>query len=133
MIIIKPPYLDLLKFHRCLIESDRHRIVTKSRRWVRCHSRGAAKSGAQTANASRKGRWRVRRVEFDVQGRMPFFKSLTSPEELAEERTKFYVSVTRGRGEVHIYYSGFIGWSTGTIRQDVPSMFLYEIGRLAKG
>lgn len=76
-------------------------------------------------------------LEFDIviilgadQGRMPFFTSLTKPEELAEDRRKFYVSLTRARDEVHIYYSRFVEWSTGTIRYDGPSMFLYEIGLL---
>ena len=64
------------------------------------------------------------------QGRIPFFTSLTNPEELAEDRRKFYVSLTRARDEVHIYYSGFVEWSTGTIKRDGPSMFLYEIGLL---
>lgn len=79
-------------------------------------------------------------LEFDIviilgldQGRLPFFKSLTNSEELAEDRRKFYVSLTRARDEVHIYYSGFVEWSTGTIRQEGPSMFLREIGLLTGG
>jgi DNA helicase-2/ATP-dependent DNA helicase PcrA len=78
-------------------------------------------------------------LEFDIvvilgldQGRMPFFKSLTNAEELAEDRRKFYVSLTRARDEVHLYYSGFVEWSTGTIRRDGPCMFLYEIGLLTR-
>lgn len=67
------------------------------------------------------------------QGRIPFWKSLSNPEELAEDRRKFYVSLTRARDEVHLYYSGFVEWSTGTVKQDGPSMFLYEIGLLTDG
>ena len=76
-------------------------------------------------------------LEFDVvhmlgadQGRIPFFASLSKPDELAEERRKFYVSLTRARDEVHIYYSGFVEWATGRVSNEGPSMFLREVGLL---
>lgn len=75
-------------------------------------------------------------LEFDVvlilgvdQNRIPFFASLNNTEELAEERRKFYVSITRARDEVRIYYSGFVKWKQ-RIDPAGPSMFLREIGLL---
>jgi DNA helicase-2/ATP-dependent DNA helicase PcrA len=76
-------------------------------------------------------------LEFDIvlvlgadQGRIPFFTALDNAEQLAEERRKFYVSLTRARDEVHIYYSGFVEWASGSIRRNGPSMFLREVGLL---
>lgn len=73
-------------------------------------------------------------LEFDVvailgmdQKRVPFFSSLDDPEKMAEERRKFYVSLTRARHEVHIYYSGFVEWKRNNDYAG-PSMFLTEIG-----
>jgi DNA helicase-2/ATP-dependent DNA helicase PcrA len=63
------------------------------------------------------------------QNRVPFFTSLSNAEELAEERRKFYVSITRTRDEVRIYYSGFVEWKQKIDRAG-PSMFLREIGLL---
>jgi DNA helicase-2/ATP-dependent DNA helicase PcrA len=70
-------------------------------------------------------------LEFDIaiilgadQGRIPFYKA--SAEQIAEDRRKFYVSLTRARHEVHIYYSGFVEWASGNIGRNGPSMFLRE-------
>lgn len=75
-------------------------------------------------------------LEFDVvlllgidQNRVPFFSSLNNTEDLAEERRKFYVSITRARDEVRIFYSGFVEWKKKIDRAG-PSMFLREIGLL---
>lgn len=75
-------------------------------------------------------------LEFDVvlllgidQKRVPFFASLNNTEDLAEERRKFYVSITRARDEVRIFYSGFVEWKKKIDRAG-PSMFLREIGLL---
>lgn len=40
-------------------------------------------------------------------GRIPFYKSLDNPEELAEERNKFYVAITRARYSVTLLWSGY--------------------------
>lgn len=73
-------------------------------------------------------------LEFDIvtilgldQKRVPFFSSIDNPEALKEERRKFYVSITRARNEVHLYYSGFVEWKK-SIGRSGPSMFLKEIG-----
>lgn len=75
-------------------------------------------------------------LEFDIilllgidQNRVPFFASLNNTEDLAEERRKFYVSITRARDEVEIFYSGFVEWKKKIDRAG-PSMFLREIGLL---
>ncbi|OFJ50899.1 ATP-dependent helicase [Mycolicibacterium grossiae] len=74
-------------------------------------------------------------LEFDVvfilgldEDRIPFFAA-TTPAELAEERRKFYVSLTRARDEVHLYYSGFVEVNWGVNRKGA-SRFLREIGML---
>ena len=73
-------------------------------------------------------------LEFDVvvmlgldQGKMPHFLSLRVPKDLAEDKRKFYVSLTRARREVLVLYSGFVEWPRGT-RHDGPSQFLREVG-----
>lgn len=58
---------------------------------------------------------------------VPHFKSEGDPEKLAEDRRKFYVSVTRARDEVRIFYSGFVVWNSGKISHAGPSRFLREI------
>jgi len=75
-------------------------------------------------------------LEFDVvfilgmdQRRIPFFKSLKDPGAMMEDRRKFYVSITRARNEVRLYYSGFVEWKNSTTHAG-PSMFLTEIGVL---
>lgn len=75
-------------------------------------------------------------LEFDVvimlgleQGKMPHFASQRSSRDLAEDRRKFYVSLTRAKREVLALYSGFVEWPRGT-RHDGPSQFLREVGLL---
>lgn len=75
-------------------------------------------------------------LEFDIvmilgmdQKRVPDFRSLDSAEKMAEERRKLYVSLTRARHEVHVYYSGFVEWRNRNERAG-PSMFLNEAGLL---
>ncbi|WP_293001575.1 ATP-dependent helicase [Mycobacterium sp.] len=76
-------------------------------------------------------------LEFDAvlilgldQDRVPFFAAKTK-DQMAEERRKFYVSLTRARDEVHLFYSGFVevGWGDGFNRKG-PSQFLAEVGVL---
>jgi DNA helicase II / ATP-dependent DNA helicase PcrA len=74
-------------------------------------------------------------LEFDVvlilgmdQGAVPHFSSMNDPEQLQEERRKFYVSLTRARDEVQIFYSGFTLWPSGDPNPNGPSQFLGEIG-----
>lgn len=74
-------------------------------------------------------------LEFDVvlilgmdEKRVPDFRSQSDPEKLQEDRRKFYVSVTRARDEVKIFYSGFVEWASGRRSYDGPSRFLKEIG-----
>jgi DNA helicase II / ATP-dependent DNA helicase PcrA len=40
-------------------------------------------------------------------GRIPFFTSFDKPAELAEERNKFYVALTRARNGAHLLWSGY--------------------------
>jgi DNA helicase-2/ATP-dependent DNA helicase PcrA len=76
-------------------------------------------------------------LEFDVvlilgmdEGAVPHFSSKNDPEQLLEERRKFYVSLTRARDEVKISYSGFTLWPSGDPNPNGPSQFLREIGLL---
>jgi DNA helicase-2/ATP-dependent DNA helicase PcrA len=73
-------------------------------------------------------------LEFDTvlilgvdEGQVPFFSSVNNGELMAEERRKLYVSVTRARNRVSIFYSGFVQWSTGRVGRDGPSRFLREM------
>jgi DNA helicase-2/ATP-dependent DNA helicase PcrA len=59
---------------------------------------------------------------------VPDFRSIGNVHQLAEDRRKFYVSVTRARHEVRIFYSGFVVWRNGRKDYAGPSMFLREIG-----
>jgi DNA helicase II / ATP-dependent DNA helicase PcrA len=73
-------------------------------------------------------------LEFDVivmlgieDGKIPFFSSKDA--ELEEDRRKFYVSLTRARHAVHIFYSGWFQWKPGgRVNDDGPSRFLRELG-----
>lgn len=73
-------------------------------------------------------------LEFDVvvmvgveEGKIPFFNSRGA--ELEEDRRKFYVSLTRARHAVHIFYSGWFSWRPGgRINRDGPSRFLRDLG-----
>jgi DNA helicase II / ATP-dependent DNA helicase PcrA len=73
-------------------------------------------------------------LEFDVivmlgveDGKIPFFSSRGAA--LDEDRRKFYVSLTRARHAVHIFYSGWFRWRrAGPINSDGPSRFLRELG-----
>lgn len=84
-----------------------------------------------TTMASSKG------LEFDTviilgadEGQVPFFSSLNNPEQMAEDRRKMYVSMTRARNRVHITCSGFVEWESGKQSRDGPSRFLSELGLL---
>jgi DNA helicase-2/ATP-dependent DNA helicase PcrA len=76
-------------------------------------------------------------LEFDMvlilgvdEKRVPDFRSENDPEKLQEDRRKFYVSVTRARDEVSIFYSGFVEWASGNRSVAGPSRFLKEMGLL---
>lgn len=73
-------------------------------------------------------------LEFDVvmmvgveDGKIPFFSSRGVA--LDEDRRKFYVSLTRARHAVHIFYSGWFQWKRGgPVNRDGPSRFLRDLG-----
>jgi DNA helicase-2/ATP-dependent DNA helicase PcrA len=74
-------------------------------------------------------------LEFDVvmimgadEDSIPHYLSVNDPSKLAEDRRKFYVSVTRGRDEVRFFYSGFVVTRYGRKIYKGPSRFLREIG-----
>ncbi|MEV5404594.1 ATP-dependent helicase [Streptomyces albidoflavus] len=74
-------------------------------------------------------------LEFDAtlilgadQGQIPHFLSTYNSKDLAEDRRKFYVAVTRSRKRTSIYYSGFVQWQSGKIGHNGPSQFLREMG-----
>lgn len=62
---------------------------------------------------------------------VPHFNSEGDSEKLAEDRRKFYVSVTRARDEVRIFYSGFVVWNSGKVSRAGPSRFLREMGLIS--
>jgi DNA helicase II / ATP-dependent DNA helicase PcrA len=73
-------------------------------------------------------------LEFDVvlllgadEGKMPHFGSRDDQEKLDEDRRKFYVSLTRAREQVHIFYCGFDD-RYGRLRRNGPSRFLRLLG-----
>jgi DNA helicase-2/ATP-dependent DNA helicase PcrA len=74
-------------------------------------------------------------LEFDVvlllaadEQSIPSYLSMNDSLQLAEERRKFYVSITRARKEVRIFYSGFVVTKFGRRIDTRPSRFLGEIG-----
>jgi DNA helicase-2/ATP-dependent DNA helicase PcrA len=74
-------------------------------------------------------------LEFDVvlivgmdEKWVPHIASMNDPEKLAEDRRKFYVSVTRARDQVRIFYSGFVTWNRGSASYAGASRFLREAG-----
>ena len=73
-------------------------------------------------------------LEFDVvfilgadQEKIPFYRAIGNPEQLGEERRKFYVSVTRARHAVHMFYSGYAITKYGRVVRPGPSQFLSEM------
>ncbi|MFF9547377.1 UvrD-helicase domain-containing protein [Streptomyces albidoflavus] len=74
-------------------------------------------------------------LEFDAtlilgvdQGQVPHFLSTYNSKDLAEDRRKFYVAVTRSRKRTSIFYSGFVQWQSGKIGHNGPSQFIREMG-----
>jgi DNA helicase-2/ATP-dependent DNA helicase PcrA len=74
-------------------------------------------------------------LEFDLvlilgmdQKAVPHFASFGDTEKMAEDRRKFYVSLTRARDEVQIFYSGFVVWKSGRADPAGSSVFLQELG-----
>ena len=77
-------------------------------------------------------------LEFDMvlilgmeENAVPHFGAKNDVEQLQEERRKFYVSMTRARDEVKIFFSGFTLWPSGDRNFGGPSRFLKEIGLIA--
>ena len=61
---------------------------------------------------------------------VPHYKSLQgNSSQLAEDRRKFYVALTRAREEVFMLYSGFVDAPWGP-KATAPSLFMREIGLL---
>lgn len=74
-------------------------------------------------------------LEFDVvllaaadEESIPSWLSLKNPAQLAEDRRKFYVSITRARDELRIFYSGFVVTKYGRPVHKGASRYLREIG-----
>ena len=59
-------------------------------------------------------------------GRVPFFTSFDKPDELTEERNKFYVAITRARYSVTLLWSGFTVTRFGN-RNNPVSRFVTEL------
>jgi DNA helicase-2/ATP-dependent DNA helicase PcrA len=59
---------------------------------------------------------------------IPSYQAKSDPAQIKEDRRKFYVSITRARREVHIFYSGFAIKPWGDSVYAGPSRFLKEIG-----
>jgi hypothetical protein len=53
---------------------------------------------------------------------------MADPGKIAEDRRKFYVSLTRARDEVRIFCSGFVVTKWGRRKGAGPSRFLAEVG-----
>jgi DNA helicase-2/ATP-dependent DNA helicase PcrA len=76
-------------------------------------------------------------LEFDVvivigldEEIVPFWASRNDPAQLAEDRRKFYVSITRARESLLLLYSGAVRKPWGDINRTGPSRFLAEIGAI---
>jgi DNA helicase-2/ATP-dependent DNA helicase PcrA len=76
-------------------------------------------------------------LEFDVviligadEDSVPHYLSANDPAKLAEDRRKFYVSVTRARDELRVFYSGFVTTPYGRRIDKGPSRFLRDVGLL---
>lgn len=74
-------------------------------------------------------------LEFDVvmltgadEDSIPHYLSVRDAAKLAEDRRKFYVSVTRARDELRVFYSGFVVTPYGRRIYKGPSRFLHEVG-----
>jgi DNA helicase-2/ATP-dependent DNA helicase PcrA len=74
-------------------------------------------------------------LEFDVvllagadEDSIPYYLSVNDPTKLSEDRRKFYVSVTRARDELRVFYSGFVVTPYGRKIHKGPSRFLREVG-----
>lgn len=74
-------------------------------------------------------------LEFDLvmilgaeDGVIPYFSSLEGTKEMDEDRRKFYVSFTRAREAVDIFYSRFRVTSYGTKKPNPPSRFIRQLG-----
>ncbi|MNI99039.1 hypothetical protein D3C73_1580160 [compost metagenome] len=63
------------------------------------------------------------------QGSVPSYFSSRDPAQMPEERRKFYVSLTRAKDSVQLFYSGFTMGRYGPMRNG-PSVFLRELGLL---
>lgn len=63
---------------------------------------------------------------------VPHYKSLNDPARIDEDRRKFYVSVTRARSTVKIFYSGWVTTFNGRQKTTAPSRFLYDMGLLQR-
>lgn len=63
------------------------------------------------------------------QGSVPSYFSSRDPAQMPEERRKFYVSLTRAKDSVQLFYSGFTMGRYGPKRNG-PSVFLRELGLL---
>jgi DNA helicase II / ATP-dependent DNA helicase PcrA len=77
-------------------------------------------------------------LEFDVvimmgleQGRIPDYRISEEDDRFKEERRKFYVGMTRARGEVHLVYSGWYENNWGKRFNNGPSQFVIELSREA--
>jgi DNA helicase-2/ATP-dependent DNA helicase PcrA len=63
-------------------------------------------------------------------GQIPFYRSINDVDQLAEERRKFYVAVTRAREHVYLLWSGFNVNPNGRKFSNPISRFVSELGTL---
>jgi len=59
---------------------------------------------------------------------VPHYLSVSDPKLIEEDRRKLYVSLTRARDQVRIFYSGFVVTKWGRRKYLGPSRFLRQIG-----